>query len=169
MRPFLFVLALLLATKGFSQNEKFTDKLYFGGNLGASFGGITFVEISPLAGYRITPRFSAGLGATYIYYSYNVSSPHFSMEIYGGRVFSRFLITESLFAHVEYELLSVPDFVNSDLKTRVLVPGLYVGGGYRQPIGPRAFASIMILYNLNQTIYSINSNPIISIGFTIGR
>ena len=36
------------------------ERLYFGGNFGLSFGNITSVIVSPLAGYHITPRLSAG-------------------------------------------------------------------------------------------------------------
>jgi len=50
------------------QSESFTDKLTFGGNFGATFGTVTYVNLSPQVGYKVTERFIPGISATYIYY-----------------------------------------------------------------------------------------------------
>ena len=86
------------------------ERFYFGGNLGASFGTITFIDVSPMIGYRITPKFSVGVGATYQYWKDSRYTPDFKQSIYGGRLFSRYVIAEdflgagNLFAHTEYNM-----------------------------------------------------------------
>lgn len=50
-------------------NPPLKDRLYYGGNFGASFGTITFVDVSPLVGAMINNRLSGGVGATYQYFN----------------------------------------------------------------------------------------------------
>lgn len=47
------------------KTSDFKERVYKGGNFSLNLGSdFTFIDISPLAGYMITPTFSAGLGAT---------------------------------------------------------------------------------------------------------
>ena len=55
-------------TKPPKERKPFKDRIYFGGNLGLQFGNQTYIDISPLIGYKVTEKFSAGFGVTYIYY-----------------------------------------------------------------------------------------------------
>jgi hypothetical protein len=146
--------------------ERFIDRLFTGGNLGAQFGTVTFVDVSPLLGYRITDKISAGIGATYQYYHYKDKFYDFETNVYGGRGFGRYLFTDYLFGHAEYEYLNLEAF---DFKRRrVDVGSLLAGGGYIQRIGNNAFLVAMILYNFTESVYTPYSNPIIRIGFNIG-
>ncbi len=151
--------------------NNFWDRIYTGGGIGLQFGTQTFVNISPLVGYRLTEKFSVGLSATYLYYRYKDYNPaySYSSNIYGGSVFSRYLIFENLFAHVEYEVLRLEarDNVSRLLGTKDIT-SILVGGGYRQMIGDRSSINLMLLYNLNETTYSPYQNPIIRISFGIG-
>lgn len=148
------------------------DRLFFGGNLGLQFGTITIIDVSPLAGYKITDRLAAGIGITYQYYNDKRFTPAFSTSIYGGRVFSRFTVIENLFAHVEYEVLNYDalfvDPYGYFNKDRVTANNFYVGGGYRQSIGGKAALEILILYNLNESAQSLYQNPIMRMGISVG-
>lgn len=146
------------------QKESFTDRLFYGGNFGLMFGTITYVEISPLIGYRITDRLSAGPGVSYIYLQDNRFD--LSTSIYGGRLFARYNITDNLFGHGEYEVLNRESPYS--LEGRVNVTSIFIGGGYRQRLGPNSFFSIMGLWNVNDSEYSIYRNPIIRMGFSTG-
>lgn len=151
------------------------DRFFFGGSLGLQFGSYTYIDVSPLVGFKITEKIHAGLGLTYIYYkvkdqyygSYETSS-------YGGRVFGRYYILDNLFGHVEYEILNmeVPDGLNSsgqyDVLVRENITSLMVGGGYAQPIGSNAAITLMILFNLTEEQWSPYQNPIFRIGFSAG-
>ncbi|MBI2271559.1 MAG: hypothetical protein HYU69_14535 [Bacteroidetes bacterium] len=145
--------------KGFQWN-----KVFVGGNIGAQFGSITVVNISPIIGYRITERLAAGIGATYIYYNYRAL--RFSSSIYGASVFGRFYVLENIFAHAEYELLNVDSYDFPG--TRTNIENIYVGGGFRQALGGRSYMTIMALWNINESKYSPYGNPIIRMGFSFG-
>ena len=149
--------------------ENFKDRIFFGGNLGLQFGTITLIEISPLVGYKITDDLSAGLGFTYQFYKDTRFDPDYSTNIIGGRVFARYYIYKDFFAHTEVEVLNYDAyFWTSNYKENITITNVLVGGGYSQWISQRASVNIMILWNLNEDINSLYSNPIIRIGFNVG-
>jgi hypothetical protein len=179
--------------------ESFADRLMFGGIVGFQFGSITYIEVSPIIGYRLSKNFVPGAGFTYQYSRFkdyyinteNGETLDQKINIIGGRAFARYYLNDvlngifgGLFAHAEFEYLSYTrhyridpagKYVDryygkrySDGHETVGVPGLLVGGGLKQSIGGRAFADILILYNLNQTKDTPYSNPIIRIGFGVG-
>jgi hypothetical protein len=154
------------------KNHNILDRIDFGGYLGATFGNATYIEVSPLASYRITPKFHAGLGLTYMYYSYSDPYGHYSSSSYGGSIFARYFVWRDLFVHIEYAPLYrtnfIPPNVPSTLDKAPWAQDVLIGGGYRQWVGDKAFMSLMFLWNVNESIYSPYSNPIIRIGFGVG-
>jgi hypothetical protein len=146
--------------------ERFIDKVFFGGNVGAQLGTVTFVDVSPLVGYKFTDKIAGGIGATYQYYHYKDQYFDIETNVYGGRIFGRYLFTEYLFGHAEYEYLNLEAF---DFKRRrVDVESFLAGGGYIQRLGGNASIIAMILYNFTESAYTPYSNPIIRIGFNVG-
>ena len=135
------------------QSESFTDKLTFGGNFGATFGTVTYVNLSPQVGYKVTERFIPGISATYIYYKDPFGDP---WNIYGGSAFARYFVSPEFFVQGELENLNIEyyDFFNSE-RQRKWITNQMVGGGYIQPLGSRSYLSISAMYILN---YSQNSN-----------
>ncbi|HNP20192.1 MAG TPA: hypothetical protein PKL31_17260 [Fulvivirga sp.] len=151
---------------------RFIDRLYVGGNLGAQFGSVTSVEVSPLVGYRITNDFSAGLGITYIYYKFDLGNSNtFETNIYGYKLFARHNFLEKFYATTEFENLSLEYYNRTDGSiSREWIPGLFIGGGYFEPIGRNAGFNIAALYNV---IYDDQKSPynsplVLRIGFTLG-
>lgn len=153
------------------------DRFFFGGNLGLQFGSATYIDISPLVGYKITPKLHAGVGVTYIYYKVKDTYYNYAYEtsIYGGRVFGRYYILDNLFAHTEVEVLNmeVPEAnivsgTNSYDYVRTNITSVMVGGGYAQPIGSNAAITLMVLWNLTEQQYSPYTNPIFRVGFSLG-
>jgi hypothetical protein len=143
------------------------ERLFFNGNFGLSLGNRqTYIEVSPLIGYRFTPRLSAGLGPIYRYYEIQNSSTAFAENQFGMRVFSRFTIIPNLFAHAEYEVLNLTAY-DRIVEPRIYIHSVLVGGGYIQSIG-RGAVFMMVLYNLNETYYTPYQNPIIRAGVNIG-
>ena len=173
----LLLFVVLLSLNGIAQDstmirkhppeKNFWDKVYFGGNFGLQFGTSTFIDLSPLMGYRITDKFSAGVGVTYQYYHYKDRYYDLATNVYGGRIFGRYMFTDNLFGHAEYEYLNLEAF-DFFPRRRVDVGSLLVGGGYIQRIGPNSAMVAMILYNLTESAYTPYQNPIIRIGFNIG-
>ena len=154
-----------------SEKRSFEDRIFVGGTLGAQFGNVTLVEISPLVGYKITEKFSSGLGATYIYYRVkgNTSYPTYETHIYGGRIFSQYQIIESILGYTEFEVLNldVQDPNTYELK-RDNVYSWLVGGAYIQPIGNRSSLNIYLLWDLIEDLNSPYQNPIVRIGINAG-
>ena len=142
------------------------DKVYFGGNLGLQFGTSTFIDVSPLVGYRITDKFSLGVGATYQYYHYRDRYYDLETNVYGGRLFGRYLFTDYLFGQAEYEYLNLEAF--DFYRRRVDVESLLAGVGYIQRLGGSSAIVGMILYNFTESAYTPYQNPIIRIGINIG-
>lgn len=146
-----------------------TDNIFTGGSIGLSFGTLTFVDISPLIGYNITPKFSAGLGFTYIFYKDNTTAGSHGEFIYGGRTFTRYLLLENIFVHTEYEVLNRKIYDALTRKERrVNVGSFLAGAGYQQAIGINSYVNIMVLWNFNENRYSLYPNPIIRGGVNIG-
>lgn len=181
----LLLLLICLSTSAWSQKSKsnVTDtipakkkfdwnKVYAGGNIGLLFGSVTIIDIYPIIGYRLTKKTSVGVGITYQYFRDNRYG--FSTNIYGGSVFARHVIAENIFAHSEYELLSREFFLIDRVTGTIVDDGrrnvgsLLVGGGYRQRIGGNSFFVLMVLWNLNESVYSLYPNPIIRMGVNIG-
>jgi hypothetical protein len=164
---------LLFVSAGFAQDstmirkhppqQRILDKMFIGGNFGLQFGSFTYVEVSPLVGYQINDRISAGVGVTYEYFHYKTSYYNLKTNVYGGRVFGRYRFTENLFGHVEYEYLNLEAF-DFYPRRRVGVDGILGGGGYMQRFGRNSSMVAMILYNFTQSVYTPYNNPVIRVG-----
>lgn len=158
-----------------AKNKNILERMDFGGYIGAQFGSVIIVDVSPLARYFFTEKFYGGLGLTYMYFKDNRYSPSISLSSYGGSLFAGYYIWRDLFAHVEYAPLYTPNFYDyympylpGDDMSSPWAHDFLIGGGYRQWLGGKAFVNLMILFNLNETVYSPYSNPIIRIGFGAG-
>ena len=179
-------LILPVVQDAYPQREEppsFKERLFFGGNFGLSFGNTTSIIISPIAGYRVTPRLSTGVGLRYEYFKSNYPGyVPYDTHIFGGSLFSRFMIIKNIsetiglgginsgiFIQGEYELLSLEsqyfDLANPSPDSRFYLHSILIGGGIYQPIGRRAGFLLTVLWNLNESYNSIYANPIIRIGF----
>ena len=122
----------------------------------------------------------------FLNYSSNVFGSGIYLRYYLRSLFSNFF--GNFYAHVEYEYLfyTLPYVLADgppggigyieDPYGNWYVPGsqyvginsFFVGGGYSQPLGGRAFLDFMVLFNLNDTYNSPYTNPIIRIGVGVG-
>lgn len=174
---FLFSLLFTLAVSStFAQREfypgdsiPFKDRLYYGGNFGMQFGTVTLIDFSPLLGVMITPKFSSGVGITYQYFK---DRRYIGGEAssYGGRLFSRYNVLPNIFLHAEYESINFDNYnIFSDRFERIWSSGLFLGGGYFAPFGPRGGANFTFLYNvLYNNLRSPYSEPyVIRVGFVL--
>jgi hypothetical protein len=178
---FLSFMPMILFAQSEEEKVRPIDRIFFGGNFGMQFGTITNIEISPLVGYFITPKLSAGTGIRFEYFKDKGYYAPYETIIYGGNIFTRYIIISNLgeglniglntgiFAQVEYEALSLekayfePPYTEDG---RFIVHSVLVGGGIIQPIGRRSAFLLTVLYNLNENARSPYSNPIIRVGFT---
>ncbi|MFM2206874.1 MAG: hypothetical protein RL213_849 [Bacteroidota bacterium] len=151
---------------GDGQKTSLKDRIYFGGNFGLQFGTQTVIDINPICGYRLTPKFSAGIGVKYLYYRYKDRYQMYETDIYGGSVFGRYEVTQSIFAYSEYELINLAVF--DPYERRIDIGSMFVGGGYSQRLGGRSSIYLMVLFNLNESSYSPYDNPVFRMGVGIG-
>ena len=152
------------------EKPKFTDRLFFGGNVGLSLGTVTYIYVAPTIGYRITEKFGMGLGPSYTYFSDRRDSRYkYETHIYGGRTFAQYQIIESILLYSEFEIINVevPDLLFTKL-IRKNIPSLFVGGGYTQRLGGNSAVSLMLLYNVIESDYQIYENPMLRVGFNFG-
>jgi hypothetical protein len=151
------------------QRERLLDKIFTGGNLGLQFGTITFIEVAPIMGYQFTEKLVGGVGVIYQYYHYKDRNYDFQTNVYGGRIFGRYLFTENVFGHAEYEYLNLEAYDFSPGR-RVDVGSVLAGVGYIQRFGSRHNSGIvaMVLYNFTESVYTPYANPIIRLGVEIG-
>ena len=163
----------------------------FGGNFWLSWGTTSaFVEVSPIAMYRVSPRLSTGIGFTYIYQKWEnlyfdsiYYTQNISRNIYGPRVVTQFTLLSGLdemininigniILYGEYAHLSTDRLFRNTNSNEVIYDGkewtsnLLLGGGIFQPVGGRGGGlSLIILYNVFENEFSPYSNPVIRIGF----
>jgi len=183
----VFLVLSCLSNLALSQNESNlnsnmdSQKRWFtGGNLGFQFGDQTFIDVSPLVGYKITEKLSVGLSGTYKYFKYknfysnpqNSTTYDYTSNIFGGSVFGRYFFFQELFGQTEFEYLNYNhdnyDASGVKFKESSSITSLFVGGGYRQYISDNAAFDLIVLWNLNETIDSPYQNPVIRIGFNMG-
>ncbi|MBN1159053.1 MAG: hypothetical protein JXA61_06695 [Bacteroidales bacterium] len=165
-----------------SEREKvpFAQRLVFGGDIGLSFGTITYIKLAPVVGYRITDRLTAGLGPIYIFEKYK--NYNLQTSTYGGKATLSFTIIRGsggsgvlgigdIVLHAENELINVePLYVNPnpfyyDFGERLWIDNLLVGGGLSQTLGGSLGISMFILWDVTQNPYSPYNNPVIKFGF----
>jgi hypothetical protein len=159
----------------------FSQRLVFGGDLGLSFGTITYIKIAPIVGYKVTDRLTAGLGPIYIYESYK--NYNLKTSTYGGKALVSFTIIRGsslpasigigdIVLHAENEVINLePTYYNPFtfdyfFGDRIWINNLLLGGGLSQSLGGKFAVSIFVLWDVTQNQYSPYSNPIFRFGFT---
>ena len=161
------------------------DNLIFGGGLGAVFGQVTNVSISPILGYRFNDRLSAGVSLGYTYFRikdyFQVQNPNtfewenknFVAHSFSTGIWGRVVVFDNVFLHAEpeYFMFRYKDytFFGYPVKRAQDVPTMLIGGGYRFPVSDRASMVGMLLYDIIQDKYSPYGNTVFfRMGFNVG-
>lgn len=147
------------------------ENVTFGGNFGALFGNLTYVDISPFVGYRLTEEWMVAVGVSYIYYRQRYSNSQvYQTHLYGGRLFTQYDILPNVFLHGELEALNFDhyDFLSGANSRSWFVTPL-LGGGFIQPLGDRSSIRVTALFAFNTTNPKspyYNSSPVLfRVGF----
>lgn len=146
------------------------DRFFFGGDIGLSFGTVTYIHVAPIIGFKLTEKLATGIGPSYSYLKdKRYKGYEYTTNTYGGRVFGQYRVIENAMAYAEYELLNAEVFDDFKYRfTREYIPSLLVGGGYISPIGDNSSFNLMLLFNVIENRYSYYENPIIRAGFNVG-
>ena len=141
------------------------DRVVYGGTFGATVTGeYTEITASPEVGYMITDYYMAGLGPIYSYYK----STTIESNMYGGRLFNRFMFAERYFASAEY--VGVQDnirYLDSDEKETSWQNSALVGGGIRYPLGNKSSSGIYASIMFDLLAPSPLSNPVLNVSVVL--
>jgi hypothetical protein len=121
--------------------------IYLGGDFAFSMrGGTTYLNLSPLIGYDITKRFSAGISGMYQFWRIRYFNTTFNINTVGAGIFTRYRPVEWLITQVEFDLYNSADLFSADLE-RINVPAFMAGVGFARPFGEGAYGQIILLYD----------------------
>lgn len=152
----LLLSALLVNTvaaqKDYEGSSSWQDRVFTGG--GGSLGGGTdrygnkyfSFAITPVLGYMVTPKVSAGTSVTY--QSVNYSDVGVKYTQYGIMPFVRYNL-DQLFLTAEYNYLNIP-VLNAQYETtdRLFASRMLVGAGYSVPLGSRGKINMVGMYDM---------------------
>jgi hypothetical protein len=152
------------------QKQPIGQRIYFGGNVGLTFGSYTRVALYPYVAYKFTPKFSGGVKVLYEYVKDNRYVSAYESSNYGGSFFTRYRVFPQLYLHAEYEMVNYQLYDFNGEKVREWVPFLYLGGGYSQNIGGNAWLNVQVLFDVLQDSRSPYGQwePIFSVGVGVG-
>ena len=142
------------------------SRIYYGGALTLSISRrLTQVSVQPFVGYKLDAKASLGARASYEYFKDSRIVPSAQSHSYGGGIFSRYRFVPQAYGQVE---LSGIQYDWSDSRGRDFVPFFLVGGGYAQPIGPRTWLTVDVMFDLLQDEGSPyrDSTPRVTTGIT---
>jgi hypothetical protein len=168
------------------------DNWEFGGNFWLSFGSNSaYVDVSPIVGYKVTPRLTTGFGFVYNYGKYNIAliSPtsiryiNYETQRYGPKIYVNYKILTNIqekinvnigdvVVHSEYELINTEgifyDQGNYQINKgeREWISNVLIGGGLFMPFSNRGGLTLLVLFDVTQHKYSPHANPVIRVGFS---
>jgi hypothetical protein len=161
----LFVLLLTFSiTQNFSQKNKdttnFWDNVQFGGGLTLGFSNnVTNIGISPSAIYNFDEKFSAGLGASYLYSK--AKDIDDALNVYGGSLITLYNPTREIQLSAEFEetILTRSGFSSANNEA------LYIGAGYTVGRNVAIGVRYDLLYDDNTSFYASAFSPIVRVYF----
>jgi hypothetical protein len=123
----------------------FKERLTFMMGGGAFFGNnYSSINLLPQVGYRINARLTSGIGANF-QYTKNFNT---SFIAYGGNLFTRYQVTDNLFAQVQYEVLNYTYLANQGWNDYLMI-----GGGYSTGTGIYISGYYLLKYPARNNIY----------------
>ncbi|MGB5943581.1 MAG: hypothetical protein WBG71_11930 [Leeuwenhoekiella sp.] len=158
---------MVLAAANLQGQEKFSDNLIYGGNLGMNFGnGFFSVTVAPSALYRFNKYIASGPSIIYSY----VKQSDFKTSMYGGSWIT--LVDPLNFLQLSAELEQLRVNVNStfvnDRDSKFWNTALFLGGGLRS--GLRNGNVVVglrynVLFNSGNRVYAEAYQPFVRVYF----
>jgi hypothetical protein len=145
---------------------------FFGGGVGAGFGSVDYVTISPLIGMRAAPRLLLGLQPFYRWTRDSLYSPTVTTNDYGAALWVRVPIVKGLFAEADYQYTSYEYPTGFGGTTRGSYNAFLAGGGYSVPAGRNVSVYFSALYDFsydgNDPHRLYDSPVVVSAGVSVG-
>lgn len=178
----ILTICILFATISVTSGQKvkeqtppLRERMFFGGNLGLSFGTYTNIHVTPIVGLWVLPRVAVAAGPNFTYYK----DPYYETTMYGGNAYVEFVpvrdinnalqigLHMGIFLHLEDELLSLESAVwdPQNSSKRFSANTLLGGFGISQQLGTRSSINLMFLWTLTNSGYALYNNPEIRVSF----
>ncbi len=180
---FILLLAsfLLFSESSYAQREdsdtpSIRERMFYGGGLGLQFGTVTDIEVSPLVGIWLRPRWAVAAGPEYTYYK----DPANSTSIYGVTTYIQFVFIKDFnsvipiglhygfYLHAENDLLNLESAYWKDTpytSQRFFTDIPLAGIGISQPVGRKSSINLTVLWPLSESEYVVYSNPELKLSF----
>ncbi len=175
-----FLTCLLSGSHAFAnlQNSK---RHFYGGHFGIELGLVNQYEVAGIIGYRMLPRWDAGIGIKYQYYNNRRLNEMFRAHLYAPLVYTDFVIIRDLddflpfsfidgpfFIHAQMDYFYLPadhfDLKNEHTGNRFFRPTWLTGAGIRRFTGSNSFFQLLIMMDISGHGRSVYSNPVIRFG-----
>ena len=139
-------------------------------------------EATAFFGYRIIPRWHAGIGGKYLYYYDKRLGNVFRAHIFGPMVYTDLIAVKDLdeflpfrfidgafFIHAEMNLFSLPErhfAINSEHpdKKRFFRPTWLTGAGIKRQAGANSYLQVLLMFDVSAHSNKIYSNPVLRFG-----
>ena len=150
------------------------SRIYYGGNIGLSFGSYFRISVAPMIGYILSPKTSVGAKIGYEYIEDKRYDNKRTYNNYGGSLFFRYRVIPQAYIHTEFAYMSYKYKVQTQLgnidSDRQWVPFLLLGAGYVQPVSPNTSLFIEVLFDVLNDPNSPyeKGSPWISVGVGVG-
>jgi len=159
----LFGSILWSQTKTEKNEHPFWKNVHFGGGIQMSIGnGYTSLGVAPSAIYSFSDKFSAGLGASYLYSGSKYQNLHY--HVFGMSALALYNPIKYIQLSTEFEELSVNRKKNSSLDT-YWNPALYLGIAYSMNTNVAIGVRYDVLYNPDRSIYDSAFTPFFRVYF----
>ena len=146
-----------------------SQKVFFGGAVGLSFGSYTRIAVYPQIGYRITPKLTTGIELGYIYISDTRYNTTHDYSNYGASIFAQYRILKPIYVHVEYAAYNYQLFYTDGSENREWVNFLFLGAGYIQKVGKATHVFAQVKFDVLQNDNSpYGWDPLFRVGATVG-
>jgi hypothetical protein len=164
----------------FDEGGSLKTKLWYGGGFTLGYSGNSFenffqIGVSPMVGYKITDKFSAGPRVSLVYTNYRVQYGNDVLKAnpvsWDAGVFARYKIIPIIFAQIEYQFENgIEGFTVSNgtelEAVRSRRNNFLAGLGYSNTGGSLFGYEIVLLYNTTLPNNVLESPFVIRIGFT---
>jgi hypothetical protein len=148
------------------------QRWFFGGGVGASFGDVDYVEIAPLVGVKVLPRFDLGLQPFYRWIDDGRYSPSITTNDYGATLFARVRVFAGFFVEGDYQYTSYEYPNVGGGTTRDTYNAFLAGGGYSIPVGGHVGVYVSALYDFSYDGNDVNrpyDSPVrVQVGVAVG-
>jgi hypothetical protein len=154
------------------QKSPVLKRFFFGGGVGASFGDVDYIEVAPLVGFKVLPRFDLGLQPFYRWIDDGRYSPSVTTSDYGATLFARVRVIAGFFVEGDYQFTSYEYPNAGGGTTRDTYNAFLAGGGYAIPLGGHVGFYVSALYDFSYDGNDINrpyDSPVrVQVGVAVG-